>query len=88
MLREQDLPCNSSAVTISLEESDIEGATLEEPLETKTILQLRWWLTCHGVEPPSSEKKTALIARYMYIFRYGSCCVSSLYFFYNLFIIQ
>ena len=37
MLREQDLPSSSSAVTISLEESDIEGATLEEPLETKTI---------------------------------------------------
>ena len=39
---------------------------LDEPLETKTVLQLRWWLTCHGDEPASNEKKAALIARYTY----------------------
>ena len=35
-------------VTVVLDESDIEGATLEEPLEIHTIPKLRWWLVCHG----------------------------------------
>ncbi len=54
---------SNCAVIVSLEE-DIEGATLDEPLETKTIPQLRWWLLCHGSEPPASEKKPSLIKRY------------------------
>ena len=48
---------SSSTVMLILEAEDIEGATLEEPLETKTIPQLRWWLLCHGIEPTASEKK-------------------------------
>ena len=43
-----DQPCSSRMVNVCLEESDIEGAILDEPLETKTVNQLRWWLTCHG----------------------------------------
>ena len=66
MARRGDQPYSSSAVTVCLEESDIEGAVLDEPLETKTILQLRWWLTCHGVESPSNEKRATLITWYIY----------------------
>ena len=61
---EVDTPSSSTAVVVSLEEDDIEDASLEKPLETKTIPQLRWWLVCHGIEPPTSEKKPALIQRY------------------------
>ena len=58
--------CRSMAALaeLTLEESDIEGACLEEPLETHTIPKLRWWLVCHGRDAPSSDKKPALIARY------------------------
>ena len=52
-----------SSVTITLEESDIEGAQLEEPLESKTMHQLRWWLLCHGQDAPSNVKKVHLIER-------------------------
>ena len=48
---------------MTLEEKDIEGASLEEPLDSKTVPQLRWWLLCHGVQVPTSEKKAALIKR-------------------------
>ena len=53
----------SSAVVLTLEEDDVEGASLEEPLDAKTIPQLQWWLLCHGIVTPSSEKKAALINR-------------------------
>ena len=52
-----------SSVTITLAESDIEGAQLKEPLESKTIHQLRWWLLCHGQDAPSNVKKVHLIER-------------------------
>ena len=68
----------SRAVTVSLEEEDIEGATLDEPLETRTIPQLRWCLLCHGIEPVASEKKPRLIKRYiqvLYMFTYASTCI-------------
>jgi hypothetical protein len=55
------LPTSSAVLT--LEEDDVEGAALEEPLDAKTIPQLQWWLLCHGIETPSSEKKAALINR-------------------------
>lgn len=46
-----------SSITVTLEESDIEGAVLEEPLQTKTVPQLQWWLMCHGQDAPRSVKK-------------------------------
>ena len=55
---------STSAMVLTLEEEDVEGATLEEPLDGKTVPQLRWWLLCHGIEVPSSESKAALIQRY------------------------
>ena len=36
--------CSQDAVAVYLEDGDIEGVTLEEPLGAKTIPQLRWWL--------------------------------------------
>ena len=50
-------------ITVTLLDEDVEGATIEEPLETKTIPQLRWWLLCHGIKAPASEKKPALLKR-------------------------
>ncbi len=55
---------SSDAVVVTLLEEDVEGAALEEPLETKTIPQLRWWLLCHGIKAPASDKKPALLERY------------------------
>lgn len=53
----------TSSISVSLEESDVDGAQLEEPLEVKTMHQLRWWLLCHGQDTPSNVKKLALIER-------------------------
>ena len=58
---------SGSAINVTLEESDIEGAALEDTLDSKTVPQLRWWLLCHGIQAPSSEKKAALIKRYINI---------------------
>ena len=58
-------PGTSSDSAITLVEADIEGATLDEPLEAKTVPQLRWWLLCHGIESPT-EKKAAVIERLVY----------------------
>ena len=67
---------SSSSVMVSLEEGDIEGASLEEPLETKRIPQLRWWLLCHGSDPPASEKKPTLIKRQgSCMYQHTSICV-------------
>jgi len=53
----------TSSISVSLEESDVDGAKLEEPLEAKTMHQLRWWLLCHGQDTLSNVKKLALIER-------------------------
>ena len=47
-----------------LSEDDIPGASLQEPLESRTISELRWWLLCHGIVAPNSWKKGQCIARY------------------------
>lgn len=51
---------STDAVTVTLLEDDIEGASLEEPLETRTIPQLRWWLLCRGIKAPANDKKASL----------------------------
>ena len=48
---------STSAVVVTLEEKDVEGAALEEPLDIKTLPQLLWWLLCYGIEASSSEKR-------------------------------
>ena len=50
MAVEDDQPCSSMFAW--------RRVTLDE---TKTVVQLHWWLKCHGVEPPSNDKKAALI---------------------------
>ena len=68
-----DLPCLSShPVPVTLEECDIEGASLDEPLQSHTMEQLRWWLLCHGLEAKRSDKKQKLIERYNYV---GNTCI-------------
>ena len=52
-----------SVPELQLNESDVEGAFLAEPLDSHTVQQLKWWLTCHGCKYPSSERKPQLIAR-------------------------
>ena len=58
------VPTTTCAVVLTLEKGDVDGAVIEEPLDTRTIPQLRWWLLCHGIESPSSDKKATLIERY------------------------
>lgn len=57
LVQDDAAQASSSAVSITLEEGGIEGAVLDEPLESKTILQLRWWLLCHGKEPPGASSQ-------------------------------
>ena len=56
--------CSSSTdCTLELQDSDIEGAYLGEPLDSHTVEQLKWWLLCHGCTTPSSARKPQLIAK-------------------------
>ena len=57
-----DAACSDPCI-ITLQEGDIEGAALEEPLESKTIPQLDWWLLCHVCDAHQSERKPGLIVR-------------------------
>ena len=38
-----------SLLAVELTEADIPGAALQEPLESPTMPELRWWLLCHGI---------------------------------------
>ena len=38
-----------TAIDVELTESDIPGASLNEPLDRHTIPELKWWLLCRGV---------------------------------------
>ena len=51
-------------IHVTLKSKVLRGATLEEPLDSETVPQLRWWLLCHGIQAPSSEKKAAVINLY------------------------
>jgi len=53
----------SALTVVELEESDVPGASLSEPLVSHNVAALRMWLTCHGIKPPSSLKKGELIER-------------------------
>ena len=65
MSDESSSSLNAALVTIELDESDIPGAVLSAPLENHTVPELKWWLLCRGITPPSSMKKAQLIARYV-----------------------
>ena len=47
----------TTAVDITLTEEDIEGA-MQEPLESCTVEQLRWWLLSHGIATASGDRKS------------------------------
>ena len=66
MESDQETVQNSSSnfISVDLTETDIPGASLEEPLDSQNIAALRWWLLCHGITPSSSAKKAQLIAKY------------------------
>ena len=46
-----------------LTEDDVEGAKVEEPLESVTVPALKRWLLCHGIQVPTSLKKSKLVER-------------------------
>ena len=50
-------------LSMELDEDDIPGAKLEEPLEKHNKQALRWWLQCHGITPKQSSKKQELLDR-------------------------
>ena len=66
MESDQETVQNSSSnfVSVDLTETDIPGASLEEPLDSQNIAALCWWLLCHDITPSSSAKKAQLIAKY------------------------
>lgn len=51
--------------SLTLTEEDIPGAKLSEPYESHTVGELRWWLLCRGITPPSSMRKAQVIERYI-----------------------
>ena len=51
------------ASQLELTEEDVPGAKLEEPLESYTVPALRRWLLCHGIQLPTSMKKSAVIEK-------------------------
>ena len=46
---------------LTLDEGDIDGAYLPEPLDKHTVEQLRWWLLCHGCKYQTGDRKIKLI---------------------------
>ena len=50
------------AVQIVLTEDIIPGASLDyDKIETYTVAELKWWLKCRDVHPPTSWRKAQLI---------------------------
>ena len=46
-----------------LDESDIPGACLSDPMDQHTKPQLRWWLLCSGIKAPTSYSKQQLVTK-------------------------
>ena len=46
---------------VELDDNDIPGAKLNEPLEKHGIPALKWWLQCRGINFTASTKKKDLI---------------------------
>ena len=53
MSDESSSSLNAALVTIELDESDIPAAVLSTPLESHTVPELKWWLLCRGIKPPT-----------------------------------
>lgn len=54
------LPADTVQPALELEEKDIEGALLTDPLDAHTVEQLTWWLLCHGCSYQTSDRKKTL----------------------------
>ena len=54
----------TDGVEVTLSPADIPGAELSEPFDRHTVSDLRWWLLCRGIKPPTSWRKPKLIERY------------------------
>ena len=53
----------NALVVVEVDDTNVPGALLNEPLESHNTAALRMWLTCHGVKAASSLKKGELIER-------------------------
>ena len=54
---------DASKSCVELNDTDIPGAHLDEPLEAHNVTALRWWLLCRGIRLPASLRKHQIIAR-------------------------
>lgn len=48
---------------VSLNEDDVPGASLPEPLEKQSAPALKRWLLCRGIEMPRNTRKKQLLYR-------------------------
>ena len=53
----------TSQSSVELNDTDIPGAHLDEPLEAHNVAALRWWLLCRGIRVATSLRKHQIIAR-------------------------
>ena len=67
MESDQETVENSSnnLVSVDLTETDIPGASLEEPLDSQNVAALRWWLLCHGIT--LCQQKAQLLKYYIIV---------------------
>ena len=54
---------DASKSSVELNDTDIPGAHLDEPLEAHNVAALRWWLLCRGIKVTTSLRKRQIIAR-------------------------
>jgi len=58
----------SSQQVVQLTETDVPGASLEEPMDKHSIPALRQWLLCRGItEIPTTWRKKQMLERYVSI---------------------
>ena len=59
LVPEQDMV----VMAMVLDESDIPGACLSDPMDQHTKPQLRWCLLCLGIKAPTSYSKQELVTK-------------------------
>ena len=50
-------------LVVCLNEDDVPGASLPEPLEKQSVPALKRWLLCGGIEMPRNTRKKQLLNR-------------------------
>ena len=53
----------AATLVVCLNEDDIPGASLPEPLEKQSVPALKRWLLCRGIEMPRNTRKKQLLNR-------------------------